>query len=77
MNGEAMQTPPPGQQPEGQPTSLGDMPDSPLSAIGVGAAQFHELYLGFVEGGFTPAQALHLVTAVFIESMRQNGGGGS
>ncbi len=77
MNGETMQTPSGGQQPDDQPSGLGDMPDSPLSAIGVGAAQLHELYLGFVEGGFTPAQALHILTAFFVETMRQNGGGGS
>ncbi len=67
-----MQTPGPGGEPQGTPGD-GELPESPLSAIGMGAAQLHEMYLGFVEAGFTPPQALHLVTAMFIEMMRQAG----
>lgn len=64
---------PPG--PDGEPPAgLSDMPESPLTAMGVGAAGMHVLFLGFVEGGFTSDQALHIVTAIIVDMSRRGGG---
>lgn len=44
--------------------------EDPISALASGAIGLHVLFLSYVEAGFTPDQALHLVTAMILEAMR-------
>lgn len=37
------------------------MAEEPLTALGEGAAQMHEMFLAYVQVGFTEQQALYLV----------------
>lgn len=41
-------------------------PPDPMTALAEGAAQAHEMYDAYVGAGFTPTQALHLVTALLV-----------
>jgi hypothetical protein len=41
------------------------MPQSPLTALAQGAAAHHELYLSWVNAGFTPDQAMDLLKVFF------------
>lgn len=38
-----------------------DEPVDPITALAEGAAQIHELFLAYVNAGFTPEQALRIV----------------
>lgn len=44
-----------------------------LTELGAAAAQVHELFEAYRAAGFRPHEALHLVTAMLVESMRQDG----
>lgn len=46
------------------------MPADPISDLRAGAAQLHELFMSFVESGFSEGQALYLV-GVLIAAMRK------
>ena len=45
-------------------------PDDPLTPMGEGASQQHELFMAWVAAGFTEAQALELLKVVIAEGMR-------
>jgi hypothetical protein len=52
-------------QPEGRPA-----PQDPVTALAEAAASLHELYVTYVQSGFTPAQALYLVGQLITASLR-------
>lgn len=41
-----------------------DLPQSPLTAMGVAVTEMHEIYVEMVNAGFTPAQAMQLLCAM-------------
>jgi hypothetical protein len=43
-------------------------PQDPMTALAEGAAHLHEIFLAYVNAGFTEAQALHLVGQVLAAS---------
>lgn len=47
------------------------LPGEPLSAMVEAAVSMQELFLSFVQAGFTEAQALHMVTACVLDALRQ------
>jgi hypothetical protein len=50
-----------------------DMPAEPFSPLVESGMATREVFLGFVGAGFTEEQALHLVTAILVESLRSGG----
>ncbi len=45
-------------------------PFEPLTDLAVAAAHQHELFLAWVDAGFTPDQAMDLLVAVVVELFR-------
>jgi hypothetical protein len=41
-----------------------ETPQDPITDLAAGAAQVHELYVSYVDAGFTPDQALRLVIGI-------------
>ncbi len=56
-------------EPARQPVEL---PASPLTPTGQGAAALHELFMSYVTAGFTRPEALDIVIAQLVETMRWN-----
>jgi hypothetical protein len=46
-------------------------PDDPITSLAEGAAQLHELYLVYVEAGFTDGQALYLCAQIVAAGVRR------
>ena len=44
--------------------AVSDMPVDPISELAAAAARLHELYLAFLNAGFSDVQAFELVKAV-------------
>lgn len=42
---------------------MAEQPD-PLTALGAAAQQLHEVFLSYVEAGFTESQALYLIAQI-------------
>jgi hypothetical protein len=55
----------------GRPT-VPDTPQDPITDLAAGAAQCHELFVSYVEAGFTEAQALQIVIGILTAGL---GGG--
>lgn len=51
---------------------MSDAPQDPITDLAAGAAQVHELYLAYVNAGFTEMQALHLVVAILTAGFRSS-----
>lgn len=51
------------------------MAEDPVSPLVLAAVQFHEIFSAYVAGGFTPAQALHMLGVALGEMMKSAGGG--
>jgi hypothetical protein len=49
------------------------MPPPPMTALALGAAQFHEQFRAYVDAGFTEEQALHIVLTILTEMMHHQG----
>lgn len=49
-----------------------DEPTDPITDLAAGAAQVHELFLAYVEAGFTEPQALSLVKTVLAAALGGN-----
>jgi hypothetical protein len=49
---------------------MSDMPRDPMSLLAEGATATHELFLSYVQAGFTEAQALYLVGQMLAASVR-------
>lgn len=45
-------------------------PEDPITALSETAASQHEMYMAWVEAGFTVDQAMALITAVIVEIIR-------
>ena len=41
-------------------------PQDPITALAAGAAQLHELYLAWVEAGFSDGQAMQMMCAMLM-----------
>jgi hypothetical protein len=50
-------------------------PVDPLSELAMQALSIHELYLTFVDGGFTADEALTLIAKVIVEGRPKSGDG--
>jgi hypothetical protein len=48
-------------------------PTDPITELAAGAAQLHEVYLAYLEAGFTDTQAFELVKALLVHSLGGNG----
>jgi len=48
---------------------MGDMPDDPVTSLREGAVAFHELYLSYVDAGFTESQALTMICHIISAAM--------
>ena len=46
-------------------------PADPFTSMSMGMAQLHELYIGFIEGGFSSAEAMELTKTMVIDSLHQ------
>ncbi|GAA1888291.1 hypothetical protein GCM10009837_07670 [Streptomyces durmitorensis] len=44
-------------------------PEDPITELAAGAAQLHEVYLAYLDAGFTNDQAFDLTKAVLIASI--------
>lgn len=51
---------------------MNELPTDPVSALKEGAIQMHELYLSWVDSGFTEEQAFSLLLAVLTEQTKGN-----
>lgn len=47
---------------------MGD-PEDPLTELAAGAAQVHEMYLAYIQAGFTEQQAFELTKSILIASI--------
>jgi hypothetical protein len=47
-----------------------DLPNDPMSTLAEQATNMHELYLAFVESGFSPDQAMQLLASVMTAALR-------
>lgn len=56
----------------GRPAVPDSAPESPLTELAAAAAQLHELFVSYVNAGFTENQALRIVIGVITGA---NGGG--
>jgi hypothetical protein len=54
--------------PEGQ--SQEAAPQDPVTELGAAAASLHELYVTYVQSGFTPAHAIYLCGQIITASLR-------
>jgi hypothetical protein len=45
-------------------------PEDPMTALAEGAASMHELFMAYVNAGFTSAEALQIVIAMATASIR-------
>lgn len=54
------------------PPSENPMPADPMTELGTAAAGMHEIYLGYIEAGFTPQQSLYLVGQMLREMVAMN-----
>ena len=43
---------------------MSKMPEDPMTALAIGASQQHELFMAWVQAGFTRAEALELLIEV-------------
>jgi hypothetical protein len=48
-----------------------EMPDSPMTALAEGAAQLHEMYIAYMDAGFSEERAFDLTTT-FLMSFLEN-----
>ena len=48
-------------------------PTDPITELAVGAAQLHEVYLAYLEAGFTEHQSFELVKTLLATSLGHNG----
>lgn len=46
-------------------------PTDPITQLAAAAVQLHELYVSYIEAGFTEAQAFDLVKALLLASASQ------
>lgn len=49
---------------------MSDLPTDPLTELGQAAQQMHELYLTWIDAGFTESQALYLLAQVIRSAGR-------
>lgn len=56
---------------------MNEMPPSPVSPVAAGAVQVHELFMAYVNAGFTRAEALQLTMSIMHAGMKNMNGGSS
>lgn len=45
---------------------MNDQPTDPFTATQEGAHQTHELFVAYIDAGFTEAQAMHIVVSLLL-----------
>lgn len=48
------------------------MTDDPLTELQTAVAQQHELFVSYIEAGFTRDEALDIIKTIVVEAMRQD-----
>jgi hypothetical protein len=54
----------------------GNLPPDPMSQLATGAAQQHELFMGWVNAGFTRTEAMQLLIAIVAAGIAKGPGNG-